>query len=314
MHNGEGMSLPNRVTIVEVGPRDGFQMEPAFIPTDKKVEIINAISRTGVPVVETTSFVNPKVIPQMADAAEVMERIDRAPGVRYTVLIPNIKGAERALQSEVDGLRLVVCVSETYNQRNVGMTVEESLEECEGVLKLADEHDTPVDVAVGLSFGCPLEGHVPPQKVFSLVGRLVEMGFQEVAIADSMGVANPQQVRGMMRQLLAQFPETVFSLHFHDTRGLGLANVLAGLEEGVTHFDSSIGGMGGCPVVAGATGNIATEDLVNMLNEMGLETGVDTEKVMACSRIVQEFLDRFLPSRILQVGTCAQLYQKSGSV
>ncbi len=307
------MSLPNKVTIVEVGPRDGFQMEQTFISTDKKIEIINAISRTGVPVVETTSFVNPRAIPQMADAAEVMERIDRAPGVRYTVLIPNIKGAERALQSEVDGLRLVVCVSETYNQRNVGMSFDESLEECGGVLKKGKEHGTPVDVAVGLSFGCPLEGHIPPEKVFSLVGRLVEMGFEEVTIADSVGVANPQQVRELMRELLAQFPETVFSLHFHDTRGLGLANVLAGLEEGVSHFDSSIGGMGGCPVVPGATGNISTEDLANMLNEMGVETGVDTEKVMACSRIVAEFFDRFLPSRVLQVETRAQLYEKSAS-
>jgi hydroxymethylglutaryl-CoA lyase len=307
------MTLPNQVRIVEVGPRDGFQMEQVFIPTDKKVEIINAISKTGVRIVETTSFVNPKVIPQMADAAEVMERIERAPGVRYTALIPNVKGARRALEADVDGLRLVICVSETYNRRNVGMSVEESLEEFEGVLKLADEHGTSVDVAVGLSFGCPLEGHVPPEKVFSLVGRLVGMGFQEMVIADSVGVANPRQVREMMRQLLAQYSATLFSLHFHDTRGLGLANVLAGLEEGVTQFDSSIGGMGGCPVVVGATGNIATEDLVNMLNEMGLETGVDTEQVMACSRIAEEFLGRFLPSQVLQAGTRAKLYEKRSS-
>ncbi|MEE8349836.1 MAG: hydroxymethylglutaryl-CoA lyase [Acidobacteriota bacterium] len=307
------MSLPNKITIVEVGARDGFQMEPVFIPTDKKVEIINAISQTGVPIVETTSFVNPKVIPQMADAAEVMNRIERAPGVRYTALIPNLKGADRALEAGVDGLRLVVCVSETYNQKNVGMSVEQSLEACEDVLKRANQNNSSVDVAVGLSFGCPLEGHVPPKNVFSLVGRLVDMGFQEIAIADTVGVANPQQVREMMGQLLAQFPGTLFSLHFHDTRGLGLANVLAGIEEGVTQFDSSIGGMGGCPVVPGASGNIATEDLVNMLNEMGLETGVDTDKVMACSSIAERFFDRRLPSHILQAGTRAQLYQKSNS-
>ena len=307
------MNLPSKITIVEVGPRDGFQMEQVFIPTEKKVEIINAISRTGVRIIETTSFVNPRVIPQMADAAEVMKGIDRAPGVHYTALIPNLKGAERALESEVDGLRLVVCVSESYNQKNVGKSVDESLLDLEEVLKLAEQQSTPVDVAIGLSFGCPLEGQIPPRTVFALVERLVEMGFQEITIADTIGVANPQQVGKMMRQLLAQFPSVVFALHFHDTRGLGLANVLAGLEEGVTHFDSSIGGMGGCPVNPGATGNIATEDLVNMLNEMGLETGVDTDKVMACSRIVQEFLDRSLPSHVLQAGTCAQLYEKSGS-
>ena len=287
---------------MEVGPRDGFQMEEVFIPTDKKVEIINAISNTGIRKIETTSFVNPKVIPQMSDAAQVMERIVRVPGVRYTALIPNVRGAERALEASVDGLRLVICASEKYNQRNVGQSIEESLQEFERVLNLVSEYKTPIDVAVGLSFGCPLEGDVPVDQILRLIRRLRDMGFQEVTIADSVGVANPHQVREMMRQLLDQFPSITFALHFHDTRGLGLANVLAGLEEGVAIFDSSIGGIGGCPVVPGATGNIATEDLVNMLNEMRLETGVDTDKVMACSRIVQEFFDRTLPSHVLQAG------------
>ena len=296
---------------MEVGPRDGFQMEEVFIPTDKKVEIINAISNTGIRKIETTSFVNPKVIPQMSDAAQVMERIVRVPGVRYTALIPNVRGAERALEASVDGLRLVICASEKYNQRNVGQSIEESLQEFERVLNLVSEYKTPIDVAVGLSFGCPLEGDVPVDQILRLIRRLRDMGFQEVTIADSVGVANPHQVREMMRQLLDQFPSITFALHFHDTRGLGLANVLAGLEEGVAIFDSSIGGIGGCPVVPGATGNIATEDLVNMLNEMRLETGVDTDKVMACSRIVQEFFDRTLPSHVLQAGTRYQLYERN---
>ena len=286
-------------------------MEEVFIPTDKKVEIIDAISNTGIRKIETTSFVNPKVIPQMSDAAQVMERIDRVPGVRYTALIPNARGAERALEASVDGLRLVICASEKYNQRNVGQSIEESLQEFERVLNLVSEYKTPIDVAVGLSFGCPLEGDVPLDQILRLIRRLGDMGFQEVTIADSVGVANPHQVREMMRQLLDQFPSITFALHFHDTRGLGLANMLAGLEEGVAIFDSSIGGIGGCPVVPGATGNIATEDLVNMLNEMRLETGVDTDKVMACSRIVQEFFDRTLPSHVLQAGTRYQLYERN---
>lgn len=286
-------------------------MEEVFIPTDKKVEIIDAISNTGIRKIETTSFVNPKVVPQMSDAAQVMERIDRVPGVRYTALIPNVRGAERALEASVDGLRLVICASEKYNQRNVGQSIEESLQEFERVLNLVNEYKTPIDVVVGLSFGCPLEGDVPLDRILRLIRRLGDMGFQEVTIADSVGVAHPHQVREIMRQLLDQFPSITFALHFHDTRGLGLANVLAGLEEGVAIFDSSIGGIGGCPVVPGATGNIATEDLVNMLNEMRLETGVDTDKVMACSRIVQEFFDRTLPSHVLQAGTRYQLYERN---
>ena len=286
-------------------------MEEVFIPTDKKVEIIDAISNTGIRKIETTSFVNPKVVPQMSDAAQVMERIDRVPGVRYTALIPNVRGAERALEASVDGLRLVICASEKYNQRNVGQSIEESLQEFERVLNLVNEYKTPIDVVVGLSFGCPLEGDVPLDRILRLIRRLGDMGFQEVTIADSVGVAYPHQVREIMRQLLDQFPSITFALHFHDTRGLGLANVLAGLEEGVAIFDSSIGGIGGCPVVPGATGNIATEDLVNMLNEMRLETGVDTDKVMACSRIVQEFFDRTLPSHVLQAGTRYQLYERN---
>lgn len=302
------MNIPRQVAIVEVGPRDGFQMEKTFIPTKKKVEVINAISSTGVRKIETTSFVSSKVIPQMADAAEVMRSVDRVPGIKYTVLVPNLKGAERGLQAGADGFRLVICASETYNRRNVGQSVMETFRECESVLRFTNARGVSTDVTIGLAFGCPLEGSIPQSRVVQMVRQLTKMGFEEICIADSVGLGNPAQVGQMMRRLLDEFPGVVFSLHIHDTRGLGLANVLAGLEEGVAIFDSSIGGLGGCPVVAGATGNIATEDLANMLNEMGIETGVDTHKVIECARMVQTLLGRTLPSHVLQAGTPSHVY------
>ena len=304
------MNLPTSAAIVEVGPRDGFQMEKVFIPTGFKVKIIDAIALSGVRKIEATSFVSPKTIAQMADAEEVMRRIRRVPGVAYTALVPNLKGAERAAAAGVNGIRIVVCATETYNFYNVRRTVEESLRECESVLTLAARASLPAEAILSLCFGCPLEGDVPAQRVLGLASRLAAMGFQEISIADSVGVANPVEVRRRMRMLMNELPSVRFSMHFHDTRGLGLANVLAALAEGVTVFDSSIGGLGGCPVVAGGTGNVASEDLVHMLAEMGLETGVDLEALLRCSREIQEFLGRALPSRVLQAGTRAQLFQR----
>jgi hydroxymethylglutaryl-CoA lyase len=299
-----------KVNIVEVGPRDGFQMEKVFIPTSLKVKIINAISRTGIRKIEATSFVNATVIPQMADAAEVMRQIDRVPGVFYTALVPNLKGAERAAKECVDGLRLVICATETYNQRNIGRSIGGTLKEYEEILRFAGEARIPAEVIVGLSFGCPLEGPVSPQKVIDLVRIIVGMGFDQVSIADSIGVANPKQIRSLMGELLSLFPATKFSLHLHNTRGLGLANVLAAMDVGIDTFDSSIGGLGGCPIVPAATGNIATEDLANMVNEMGIETGVDTLAVAECSRLAEEFLARTLPSHILHAGTRKQVFKR----
>ena len=303
------MAQASKVTIVEVGPRDGFQMEKTFIPTESKIAIINAVARSGVPKIEATSFVSPKAIPSMRDAQEVMEGIERRPGTAYTALVPNLKGAQRAFSAGVDAIRVVLCSSEAYNQRNVHMSVAESLKTCEEILQTGRAASTAVEAVVALAFGCPLEGDIAEEKVVELTRRLAEMGYREISIADSAGLANPAQVRRLMRRLVREFPDVHFSMHIHNTRGLGLANVLAALEEGIDAFDSSLGGLGGCPVVPGARGNIPTEDLVNMLEEMGIKTGVDVEGVMVASRVAQDVLERTLPSYVLAAGTRQQLYR-----
>ncbi len=301
------MKLPERVNIVDVGPRDGFQTEQAFIPTALKIRVIDAISRSGVKKIETTSFVSPKAVPQMADAREVLRGIERHPGVSYTVLVPNRKGAELALEESIDAIRMVVCASETFNRRNVRMSIEESVSECEAVVRLAAPSKIPVEVAIGVSFGCPFEGPTPQDRVSELARTFADMGFHEISIADTVGMANPLQVSSLMGRLVKELAtECELSLHIHNTRGLGFANVLAGLAEGIDTYDASIGGLGGCPVTPAATGNIPTEDLVNMCAEMGLETGIDIDAVMAASRIVEEFLGRRLPSHVLLSGTNQQ--------
>ena len=285
-------------------------MESRFIPTELKVAVIDQLSDSGISKLEAASFVNAKVIPQMADAAEVMQRFRRKPGVIYSGLVLNLRGAERAIEAHVDAVRIVVCITEAYNRRNARMSVAESAEVCAEILKLAKAAGVAAEVAIGVAFGCPLEGEVPEQKVLDFVGQMAETGYREISLADSVGLANPKQIRQMVRSARAQFPDVRFSLHIHNTRGLGLANVLAGLEEGIDTFDSSLGGLGGCPVVPGATGNIATEDLVNMLHEMGFATGVDLDGVMAASRLVANFLERRLPSYVLSAGTRQQLYRR----
>ena len=309
------MSLPDKVDIVDVGPRDGFQTEQAFIPTDLKIQVIDAISRSGVRKIETTSFVSPKAVPQMADARQVMRGIRRAPGVRYTVLVPNTRGAELAVEEDIDALRLVVCASETFNQRNVRMSVAESVRDCEAIVGIVSKRDIPVEVAIGVSFACPFEGPTPADRVSELSHAFAAMGIREISIADTVGMANPTQVTRLMSRLqeeLAKDTDTdvELSLHIHNTRGLGFANVLAGLQAGIDTYDASIGGLGGCPVTPAATGNIPTEDLVNMCDEMDLETGIDIERVMEASRLIEGFLGRRLPSHVLLSGTNQQSFER----
>jgi hydroxymethylglutaryl-CoA lyase len=304
------MRLPERVTIVEVGPRDGFQVERGMVPTALKIEVVNALARAGIPKIEATSFVSPKMVPQMADAGELMAAIERRPGTRYTALVPNLKGAERALAAGADGVRLVVCSTETYNRRNVGMTVDESLAVCRAILdRLADEPLT-IEVVIALAFGCPFEGPVPEERVAELAHRCVEMGVRELSIADSVGLGNPRQVQRTMSRLRAELGGVELSLHLHDTRGLGLANVVAALDVGIDTFDASIGGLGGCPVLADGAGNIATEDVLNLCHEMGIETGVDEAAVAEISMKIQDFLGRRLPSRVLTACTPRALYAR----
>lgn len=304
------MSLPSLVEIVDVGPRDGFQTEQAFIPTELKIRVIDAIAASGVRKIETTSFVHAKAVPQMADAREVLRGIHRAPGVHYSVLVPNQRGAELALEEDIDGLRLVVCASETFNRRNVLLSIDESVRDCEAIVRMASEQKTPAEVAIGVSFGCPFEGPTPEDRVSELARTFAGMGVEEISIADTVGMANPAQVARLMTRLQRELEGVKLSLHIHNTRGLGFANVFAGLQAGIDTYDASIGGLGGCPVTPAATGNIPTEDLVNMCEEMGIRTGIDITRVMEASRLMEEFLERRLPSHVLLAGTNQQTIER----
>ena len=302
------MRLPDRVTICEVGTRDGFQIEQRFVPTDEKVEIVNRLSAAGVPRIEVTSFVSPKAVPQLRDAADVMARIERRPGTVYAALVPNEKGAERAIEARVDEIHTVLSASESHNLANVNMTVAESLEKLRGVFEAAAQAKTPVVAAVSTSFGCPFEGDVPIERLREIVARLIEMGASAVSLADTTGVANPRQVGRVLEHLMPRFPGIEWTLHTHDTRAMAIPNVLAAMELGVTSFDASIGGLGGCPFAPGASGNVCTEDLVHCLHAMGVETGIDLELLVAVSRRVGEAVGHAIPGQIVKAGPSTRRY------
>lgn len=306
------MNLPERITVVEVGPRDGFQMEKTFLPTELKVRTLETLSAAGLPEIEATSFVHPAKIPQMADAAAVLAQTQRRAGTLLTVLVPNRRGAERALAANIDGLRLVVCCTETYNQRNVGLSVDESMAQLEEIAALATAVGVPTEIALGAACGCPFEGEVPVKRVLDLARRAARIPVRRIAIADSAGLGHPRQIENLVKRCQDAVPTTELALHLHDTRGLGLANALAGMMAGITVLDSSLGGLGGCPVMPGATGNIATEDLINLCHEMGIATGVDLDLVRTASRAVQTFLGRKLESHVLAAGTRAELRRDIG--
>ena len=297
--------LPDRVSIREVGPRDGFQNEPEVIPTPDKVRLIELLGATGLRRLEVTSFVRPDVIPQLADAGEVLRRIDVPEDVSVSVLIPNERGLDAALEHEgrFQEINVFLSATETHNRRNVNRSVEESLSGLERVLGRAREAGLRCEGVISVAFGCPYEGHVPPDRVFAIARRLVDAGAQEVGFGDTTGMANPVQVRAFFEDARIALGRGVeLTAHFHNTRGQGLANVLASMEAGCDSFEASFGELGGCPVPAGATGNIATEDLVSMLEEMGVETGVDLEALLACSRAVRDVLGRPLGSHTLVAG------------
>jgi hydroxymethylglutaryl-CoA lyase len=293
------------VRIREVGPRDGFQNEPEVIATDDKVALIDALARTGVSRLEVTSFVRADVIAQLADAAEVLSRIDVPPEVAVTVLIPNERGLENALalRDRFQEINCFLSASETHNRKNVNRSIEESLSGLERVIGRARGEGLRCEGVISTSFGCPYEGHVAPERVFAIARRLIDAGAEEIAFGDTTGMANPVQVRELFAAARAELGDEVeLTAHFHNTRGQGLANVLAALEVGVASFESSFGELGGCPVPAGATGNIATEDLVSMLHEMGVATGIDLERLLAAARAVREVLGRPLGSHTLVAG------------
>jgi hydroxymethylglutaryl-CoA lyase len=299
------VTLPTAVNIREVGPRDGFQNEPEVIATADKVRLINMLARTGLKRLEVGSFVRPDVIPQLADSAEVLREIETPDGVSLSVLIPNLKGMENALKlrDHFDTINVFLSASETHNQKNVNRSIAESLAELKGVIKLGREEGLHCEGVISVSFGCPYEGHVPVERVLGIAGELIEAGAQEIAFGDTTGMANPVQVREFFPAAISALGEQVeLTAHFHNTHGQGLANVLAALDVGVTSFESSFGELGGCPVPKGATGNIATEDLVSMLHEMGIETGVDLKQLLAASSAVQKLLGRPLTSHLLTAG------------
>ena len=302
------MKLPARVTICEVGTRDGFQIEPEFIATDLKIEAVDLLSEAGVPRLEVTSFVHPKAVPQLRDAEAVMARIRRRPGTEYAALVPNDKGAVRAVDAGVDAIHTVVSASESHNLANVNMTIADSLEKLRAVLQVAARAGVPVSCGISTSFGCPFEGDVPVSRLESIVARLADLGARAFGLADTTGMANPRQVAQVLAHLVPRFPGVEWTLHTHDTRAMAIPNILAAMEYGVTNFDSSIGGLGGCPFAPGASGNVCSEDLVHALHAMGVETGIDLDRLIAVSRRVEAIIGRTLPGQIVKAGPWTRRY------
>jgi hydroxymethylglutaryl-CoA lyase len=298
------VNLPARVRIREVGPRDGFQNEPEVIPTAEKVRLIDLLSSTGVERLEVTSFVRSDVIPQLADAEDVLASIRRPSDVSFSVLVPNERGLERALEmrDRFDEVNLFLSASETHNRKNVNRSIEESLAGLERTIGSAREAGLRCEGVISVSFGCPYEGDVPPERVFAIAERLAAAGCEELAFGDTTGMANPRQVGEFFALARERLTGAELTAHFHNTRGQGLANALAALEEGVESFESSFGELGGCPVPPGSTGNVSTEDLVSMLDEMGVETGIELERLIAASRAAQEALGRPLGAHVLRAG------------
>lgn len=294
------MTAPRRVTIVEVGPRDGLQNERAAVSTADKVEFVNRLSAAHLPVIEVSAFVSPKWVPQMADAAEVFAGITRVPGTRYTALVPNLAGLDRALASEVTEVAVFAASTDTFSRRNINQSVDDSLVTYAGVCRRALAAGLRVRGYLSTAFGCPYEGAVAPERVADVAARLIGLGVFEVSVSDTIGVAHPGQVPRVLEAALARVPVGQIALHFHDTRGTALANVVTALPYGVATFDASAGGLGGCPYAPGASGNLATDDLIYMLNGMGVETGVSLPALSEASAFIASRLDHPLPSRYAQ--------------
>ena len=295
---------PTSVRLREVGPRDGFQNEPETIPTADKVRLIEMLGTAGYKRVELTSFVRPDVVPQLADANDVLDAYRKLDGVAYSVLIPNEKGLDNALErrERFDEVNLFLSASETHNQRNVNRSIEESLVGLERVIERSLAEELRCEGVISTSFGCPYEGHVPPTRVLEIAGRLHAAGCEEIAFGDTTGMANPRQVGDFFAEARDRLAGAELTAHFHNTRGQGLANVLAALEQGIDSFESAFGELGGCPVPPGSTGNISSEDLVSMLEEMGIETGIDLERLIEASGEVQGLLGRSLGAHVLKAG------------
>ncbi|MES2188859.1 MAG: hydroxymethylglutaryl-CoA lyase [Pseudomonadota bacterium] len=300
-----------RIYFNEVATRDGFQIEPEFVPTDTKVALIDALSECGYAKIEVTSFTSPKAIPMLRDADEVMGRISRVPGVEYTVLVPNRRGAERALEAKADELNLVMSISETHNRANLRMSMAESFAALQDVFRLVDGR-TPINMSLSCAFGCPMEGDVPQQSVVDWAKRFADLGARGLTICDTTGMGHPAQVSRMVEALqneaLKTRPHLQLALHFHNTRGMGLANVLAGVQGGVVRFDGSLGGLGGCPYAPGASGNISSEDAIHMLDAMGYDTGIDIDKLLDVARQMPHIVGHEVPGQVAKAGRITDLH------
>lgn len=299
-----------RVYINEVATRDGFQIEPNFVPTSEKIRLLNLLGRTGLAKIEVTSFTSPKAIPNLRDAEEVMTRIERVPGVLYTAMVPNVRGCERAINCKVDEINLVMSASETHNHANLRMSSDDSLGQFAEIMKVIKGLPLASNASISTAFGCPFDGVVSQERVFSIVERCTAIGIRGITLCDTTGMADPVQVFELCSAVLTRFPEVNFTMHFHDTRGMGLANVLAALEAGVEHLDASLGGLGGCPFAPGASGNICTEDTVHMLARMGYETGVDLDLLLEIGRGLPAMVGHEVPGQVIKAGKTDRKYPR----
>lgn len=302
--------MTKRLYIQDVATRDGFQIEPNFIPTEDKIALIDRLSETGLAKIEVTSFTSPKAIPNLRDAEEVMRGIRRVPGVEYTVLVPNVRGCERALSCGVDEINLVMSASDTHGMANLRMTPEQSLAQFREIIEATRGSGVFINASLSTTFGCPFEGEVPEPRVYELVQRLLDIGVQGITLCDTTGMADPAQVERICRKAMTSWPEAVFTAHFHNTRGMGLANALAALNAGIDRFDASLGGLGGCPYAPGASGNICTEDLVHMFQRMGMDTGIDLDKLLQCAASLPELVGHDVPGAVLKAGKSDRRYPK----
>jgi hydroxymethylglutaryl-CoA lyase len=302
-------STQKRIFIQEVVTRDGFQAESIFIPTQEKIALINRLSNAGYDKIEVTSFTNPKAIPMLADAEAVMLGIERIAGIQYTALIPNLRGAERELAVGVDEFNLEMSVSEAHNQANLKMSCDDSFKALSAVIHLAHTNQTAINIALSTIFGCPMTGLISLPDLLYWVDRFANTGVHGITLCDTTGMANPSQVQVVCQAVQSKYPNLQWTLHFHNTRGMGLANALAALNAGIDRFDSSLGGLGGCPYAPGATGNICTEELVHMLDLMGLDTHMQIDTLLECSQDLQKLIGRSLPSQLLMAGKVDRLYQ-----
>ena len=300
-------ALPQRVSIREVGPRDGLQNEAVILTTAAKLRLIDALAATGLAQIEVGAFVKAENVPQMADTTEVFASLTRQPGVKYSAIAPNVLGARRALEAGADMVQVFFSASESHNQSNVNMSVEQSLANVADMSAIVRAANRPFDAVLSVAFGCPFEGHTPIERVLELCGRLLDLGAEEVTLGDTTGMAHPSLVQQVVQAFQVRFPRQALRLHLHSARGAGLANILAALQLGVSEFDSSIGGIGGCPFAPGAPGNLCTEDMTHMFHEMGIATGLDLPALMATARMLEQMLGHEVPSQTIKAGICKHI-------